>query len=102
LRWERGVFVRDVPDIGDPYGTAEEVFLACLDQITAHGKYASAAKQSTNFAPKLFAHMPAAVRSSEKKLRSAMDALFHQQLIKIGVFTRPNRSRVECIERVRT
>jgi RecA-family ATPase len=101
LRWQRGVFVRDVPDIGDPYGTAEEVFLACLDQIACHGKYASAAKQSTNFAPKIFAQMPAAIKTSEKKLRTAMDALFHQQKIKIGVFTRPNRSRVECIERVR-
>jgi RecA-family ATPase len=102
LRWQRGVFVRDVPDIGDPYGSAEEVFLVCLDQITAQGKYASAAKQSMNFAPKIFAPMPAAVRTSERKLRTAMDALFHQQQIKIGVFTRPNRSRVECIERVRT
>jgi RecA-family ATPase len=100
LRWEQGVFVRDVPEVGDPYGTAEQTFLACLDRIASQGKYASAAKQSTNFAPKIFARMPAAKGLTERKLRSVMETLFHQEQIRIGTFTRPNRSRVECIERV--
>ena len=52
------------------------VFLACLAAVTHQGQWASASKNSTYYAPKLFARMPEAHGLRNKALEKAMEALF--------------------------
>lgn len=99
LTWKNGVFIPRTQDTSDPYGTAEAVFMACLDKVAQEQRYVSAAPQSGNYAPKVFARMPTARKLSKDKLRRAMDALFHEGRIRVGQHRKPNRHLVEIIER---
>ena len=84
LKWDRGVFVRAVQP-GDPFHEAEAAFLDCLDEITRQGRYVSEAKNSTRYAPKVFAKMRGLNRKcSGRRLATAMEALFTRNVIRVG------------------
>lgn len=99
LTWRNGVFVRDVPS-SDPYGQATQVFLQCLDKMTAEGRRASPSKQSPDYAVRAFMRMPQAKGISKDKLERAKDQLFGQGKIRVGNYQKANRHFVEVIERV--
>jgi RecA-family ATPase len=100
IKWKDGVFVRETPVTGDPYGAAQAAFLTCLDAVNGQGRYASASINSgTAYAPKLFSRMPQARGLSQQKLRHAMEALFNQGRIRIGEHRKGNRHTVEAIVR---
>ena len=60
LRWAKGVYM-----LGSiKRGTAEVVFMECLEAVVREGRNASESKHSGNYAPKLFADRPEAMPGS--------------------------------------
>ncbi len=62
LRWNKGVFVAQMPEAG-VFGTierrtADKAFLEALDALTAQGRIAGHSRSSPSYAPKLMVSMP--------------------------------------------
>ena len=74
------------------------VFLACLAAVARQGWWASASKNSTCYAPKVFARMPEAHGLRNKALEKAMESLFTLGTIRVGdVWDSAQRKRREGI-----
>lgn len=109
VEWVAGRFVRvDAPAPVPQSGffaqvakrQAKEVFLACLDAMTKQGRTVSASKGS-NYAPKIFARQPAGRGTKVAEFERAMEDLFSDGAIEVGVIGRhSNRSKKEGIRRV--
>ncbi len=99
LTWQRGVFVRNAPS-SDAYGQTAQVFVECLDKVIAEGRYASPAKASPNYAPRMFLRLPQAKGVTKKNLELAMDQLFAQGKIRVTDHRKGNRHLVEAITKV--
>ncbi len=93
LRWQRGVFVPEGVGVGgfvesidvrNREGEVEEIFLACLREVQASGRYASHTTSARDaYAPKLFRTLTAGRRCSVKELKAAMERLFEAGRIRV-------------------
>lgn len=91
LRWKNGVFFKEG---GETYldqqaqnAKAKRIFLQLLDAFTEQGREVNGIAGS-NFAPNKFAQTKQAEGLNKRKLRTAMEALFHEG--KIINLKRPN------------
>jgi RecA-family ATPase len=101
LTWRNGVLVRNASS-DDAYGQAAQIFLSCLDKVNAEGRYASPAKTSPAYAPKVFLRMAQAKGIAKKNLELAMERLFAENKIEVGGHRKGNRHHVESIVKVTT
>jgi RecA-family ATPase len=92
IRWEAGRFVRVVQggaveriENNVRLGRAKGAFLAALDTMSGQGRTVTDSKNSPKFAPKIFASLPECKGVSTKALTDAMEALFSDGVIKVGV-----------------
>ncbi len=111
LRWVNGAFrvegagsvqkVIDLADITAGINADDNAFLACLDELTEQGRGVSESANALNFAPKTMARMTAAAGVSRKRLTAAMERLFHNGFIEVGVAGRrvSNRKPIRGIVR---
>ena len=99
MKWRDGVFACNAPS-ADPSGHATAIFLQCLDKTTAEGRYASAAKNSQSYAPKMFLGLSQANGVSRDKLERAMEQLFAENKIRVADHRKSNRHTVEAIVKV--
>ena len=111
LRWVAGAFqvegagsVQKVIDLADMIAgmnADDNVFLACLDELTEQGRGVSESANALNFAPKTMAKMTAAAGVSRKRLTAAMERLFHNGFIEVGIAGRrvSNRKPIRGIVR---
>lgn len=90
LRWKAGAFVTSSEHIVDR-PAAEDVFLYQLDRMTAQGRKVSAAKRSSNYAPKEFVRQPDHQRYQVRDFENAMNALFNQGAIRLVRYGRGDR-----------
>jgi RecA-family ATPase len=111
MLWHHGAFVReeDVPADDASRTTAtqlrqNEIFYACLAAATAREQAASPAKNSINYAPKLFARMSEARGMSVADFERTMERLFSAGMIERGTlpFNRPGspRNKAEGLVRI--
>jgi RecA-family ATPase len=103
LRWRDGVFVRDDEPTGI-LGTikrrsAADAFLACLDASVSQGRHVTDAKNSSRYAPKVFAVMSQANGTRQSSLEAAMAALFNSGSIVVGSVKGADRHVVKAIVR---
>jgi hypothetical protein len=86
LRWEEGCYVlqgsEPAPAQAAAFNSADAVYLACLDVVTAQGRRVSDSPSST-YAPAVFADMPEAKGINAKGFRMAQDRLFSAGLIHV-------------------
>ena len=103
LRWKDGVFI----PLHAPTGilgsierrTCESVFLDLLDKVTAEGRHVSENSHASNYAPKIFGSRSDRERFGKVDFRTAMERLFEQHEIELGIYTAPNRTKYQCIRR---
>ncbi len=103
LRWKDGVFI----PLHAPTGilgsierrTCERVFLDLLDKVTAEGRHVSENSHASNYAPKIFGSRSDRERFGKVDFRTAMERLFEQHEIELGIYTAPNRTKYQCIRR---
>lgn len=105
MSWAAGVFVAKERPAG-VFATIEasqvrRAFLACLDAVTAQGRYVSDAPTSPMFAPKVFKSMPEAEGHKQAALKKAMDDLFSAGEIRMGDALTSSRHKTRCILRAR-
>jgi RecA-family ATPase len=101
MRWQNGVFVVK-QQLGGIIGSierhhCERVFLDLLNAVMAEGRYVSDKERAANFAPKLFATRPDREGYSKAEFTRAMQNLFAQKKIRIGVYCGPDRHKYPCI-----
>ena len=103
IRWQGGVFVREMPESGIVKGAradaADAAFLACIDMALAQGRPASDAGNSPRYAPRFFRSLSPARGVREKELKAAMERLFAAGTIVIGKVKGPDRHDVKAIVR---
>jgi RecA-family ATPase len=79
LQWEDGCFVLEAaagaPHQAAVYSQADQVYLDCLDAMTAQGRHVCHAK-GRGFAPKAFAELPQANGMTWKAFQAAQERLF--------------------------
>lgn len=101
LRWENGAFQRIEVPTGQfavmRRDKVERLFLACLAAVMAQGRHVTDAPASPRYAPKVFAELPMAERTSKQEMRSAMASLFDQRRIKVDAIMGPDRHRQKCV-----
>lgn len=111
FRWHEWAFVlpADLPNTTNAEiaraaeaGRMNELFLECLDGATKSRVPTSASRAASNFAPRVFAKMPASRGASVEALEQALQRLLHLQTIKgdCELWRRPNRTWVLGLGRV--
>ena len=110
LRWQDGVFriagrptgdFVEVIDQRNRERDVEDIFLTCLREVQASGRYASDSTASRDkYAPKLFRRLKAAHGCSVKDLTSAMDRLLDTGRIRVEGVLHANRNHVAAIVEV--
>ncbi|WP_407160159.1 AAA family ATPase [Bradyrhizobium sp. STM 3557] len=79
LRWEDGCFVPEAsasaPERAAAHSQADQIYLDCLDIMTAQGRHVCHAK-GRGYAPKAFAEMPQAAGLTWRALQAAQERLF--------------------------
>ena len=83
-------------------GHYNDVFLACLDASTKNRVPTSASRAASNFAPRVFAKMPAAKNASVEALEQALQRLLGLEQVRgdCELWRRPNRAWVIGLGRV--
>ena len=102
--WQDWAFVSEdelPPDKARQYAESQlaaadnEIFLACLDEMTKQRRAVSEARNAANYAPKAFLRMPEAKGLTRDRLEGAMDRLFRREMIeKAEVWKGPDRKAV--------
>lgn len=98
LAWERGV----LKPVEKPTGFkalaadahADGVFLKCLDEAEAAGRYVSESNRASNYAPKAFAKSPNRSGLSAQDFTRAMERLFATKLIVAVEYNRFGSRRI--------
>jgi RecA-family ATPase len=92
IKYDRGRFVLlDEPSaVSGVIGTiaVDQAFLACLDATNGQGRTVSHSNRGANFAPKAFAKMPQAKGFKANELAKAMERLFDEGKIVVGLVGR--------------
>jgi RecA-family ATPase len=95
LQWEDGCFVLEAaasaPHQAAVYSQANQIYLDCLDAVTAQGRHVCHAK-GRGFAPKAFAEMPQANGMTWKAFQAAQERLFAAGPSKTSRTGRPQRA----------
>ena len=94
LQWEDGCFVIEAtssaPKRAAVYSLADQVYLDCLDAMTAQGRHVCHAK-GRGYAPKAFADMPQANGMTWKAFQSAQERLFASGIIENVAYGPPSK-----------
>jgi RecA-family ATPase len=94
LQWEDGCFVLEAaasaPQQAAVYSQANQVYLDCLDAVTAQGRHVCHAK-GRGFAPKAFAEMPQANGMTWKAFQTAQERLFAAGIIENVAYGPPSK-----------
>ena len=104
LRWDNGVYREIAEETGMlgsiKRGTAEVVFMECLEAVMSEGRNASESKHSGNYAPLLFAERPEGRGYQKEEFRRAMEALFHAGKIRVEPYGRvgDHRQRIVAVQ----
>ena len=94
LRWEEGVFVCKDAEINDMVSQIEKgvrdkndelIFLTTLDMLTKQGRNVSESPRAQNYAPRVMEGI-FGVNISKRRLKDAMERLFHSRHIEMGAF----------------
>ncbi len=101
LRWRDGVLTaldEEAGIIGSiKRGTAETIFMECLEAVIREGRNVSESKHSGNYAPKLFADRPEARGYRNEGFRRAMERLFQAGKIRVEDYGRGGDRRQRII-----
>lgn len=102
IRWKEGVFVTDAGMGGSvvDHLSRQKAFLECLRAAKEQGRYASDAKNSPRFAPKLLASFPAAKGIGQRSLERAMNELFASGKIQVASVSGADRHPISAIVEV--
>ena len=104
LRWRDGVLTaldQDTGMIGAiKRGTAETIFMECLEAVIREGRNVSESKHSGNYAPKLFTDRPEARGYRKEDFRRAMERLFQAGKICVADYGRggDRRQRIVAVQ----
>jgi RecA-family ATPase len=103
LQWEDGCFVLEAaasaPHKAAVYSQANQVYLDCLDAVTAQGRHVCHAK-GRGFAPKAFAEMPQANGMTWKAFQAAQERLFAAGIIENVAYGPPSKGTKRIARKV--